>query len=83
MFKDDRIGPGIPELMAELTKNTCELKCSVCGRRDGEGPHGGRRVGPVTQWDEKGICLTCAAWRVLRERDLEKRAAEIVKRETF
>lgn len=71
-MNDDRIGPGIPEARAELSNPVTMLRCTVCGRRDGEGPDGGRRVGPIPEWDEPAICLPCAAWRVLVERRLEQ-----------
>lgn len=47
--------------------------CSVCGRKDREGPDGGRRVGPVPEWNEKAICLPCAAWRALRELEFARK----------
>ena len=40
--------------------------CSCCGRKDGEGPDGGRRVGFIEEWNDT-ICLPCAAWRALAE----------------
>lgn len=53
-----------------------ELRCSVCGRKDREGPDGGRRVGPVPEWNEQAICMPCAAWRALIELRMAKLPGE-------
>ena len=34
--------------------------CSCCGRKDREGPDGGRRVGFIKEWNDT-LCLPCAA----------------------
>lgn len=53
-------------MAAEFSMAPAEVpKCTVCGRRDREGPDGGRRVGPLPEWNESGICLPCAAWAAL------------------
>jgi hypothetical protein len=40
--------------------SSIELKCAACGRKDGEGPDGGRRVSYVPEWNDT-LCLSCAA----------------------